>query len=237
MKQLFILFSFLFLSAFCYAQSYNGDVVYLKNGSAIRGVIIEQVPNQSLKIKTADGSIFVYNISDVEKIAKEELEAIEPATKSVYSNVGKKSLKGYKAFIDLGYTFADESREDANRFEASFSNGYRFNNYVFLGAGIAYHDYDAAKLHTVPIFVDFRANFINYRVTPFFDFRSGYSFGDLEGIYSYAGFGVRFGSPQKGACNLSLGYSYQEFEDYYESYYEKETVYTGGFTLKFGIEF
>lgn len=47
------------------------EVVYLKNGSVIRGTIIEQVPNQSLKIKTTDGNIFVFKIDEVEKITKE----------------------------------------------------------------------------------------------------------------------------------------------------------------------
>ena len=31
------------------------DVVYLKDGSVIRGVIVEQIPNLSLKIQTRDG--------------------------------------------------------------------------------------------------------------------------------------------------------------------------------------
>lgn len=48
------------------------DVLYLKNGSVIKGVIIEQVPNESLKIQTADGSIFVYEMDQVAKIAKEQ---------------------------------------------------------------------------------------------------------------------------------------------------------------------
>ena len=47
------------------------DVVYLKNGSVIRGMIIEQTPNVSLKIQTKDGSIFVYKMEDVEKMTKE----------------------------------------------------------------------------------------------------------------------------------------------------------------------
>jgi hypothetical protein len=47
------------------------DVVYLKNGSVIRGVIIEQVPNQYLKIQTNDGSVFVYNDDEIDKITKE----------------------------------------------------------------------------------------------------------------------------------------------------------------------
>ncbi len=48
------------------------DVVELKNGSIIKGIIIEQVPNQTIKIKTADGSLFVYNMAEVIKITKEE---------------------------------------------------------------------------------------------------------------------------------------------------------------------
>lgn len=48
------------------------DVVYLKNGSVIRGMVVEQVPNVSLKIRTADGSVFVYAMDQVEKITKEQ---------------------------------------------------------------------------------------------------------------------------------------------------------------------
>jgi hypothetical protein len=48
------------------------DVVYLKNGSVIRGTIIEQVPNVSLKIQTRDGSVFVYKMEEVEKMTKEK---------------------------------------------------------------------------------------------------------------------------------------------------------------------
>ena len=34
------------------------DVVHLKNGGLIRGTIIEQIPGESLKIQTRDGSVF-----------------------------------------------------------------------------------------------------------------------------------------------------------------------------------
>ena len=47
------------------------DVVYLKNGSIIKGMIIEQIPNVSLKIKTLGGSVFVYKMDEVVKMTKE----------------------------------------------------------------------------------------------------------------------------------------------------------------------
>jgi hypothetical protein len=47
------------------------DVVYLKNGGVIRGMIIEQTPNVQIKIQTKDGSIFVYKMEEIEKMTKE----------------------------------------------------------------------------------------------------------------------------------------------------------------------
>jgi cell division protein FtsL len=47
------------------------EVLYLKNGSIIRGMIIEQIPNEQVKIKTSDGSVFVYTMDQVLKITKE----------------------------------------------------------------------------------------------------------------------------------------------------------------------
>jgi hypothetical protein len=48
------------------------DVVYLKNGGVIRGIIIEQIPNSQLKIQTKDGNIFVYKFEEIEKMTKEQ---------------------------------------------------------------------------------------------------------------------------------------------------------------------
>lgn len=53
------------------AQAEDVDVVYLKNGSRIVGVIVEMVPSENLRIRTADGSEFVYRMDEVERIARE----------------------------------------------------------------------------------------------------------------------------------------------------------------------
>lgn len=47
------------------------DVVYLKNGGIRRGIIVEQVPGESLKIKTNDGSVYVFKMDEISKITKE----------------------------------------------------------------------------------------------------------------------------------------------------------------------
>lgn len=47
------------------------DVIYLKNGSIIRGEIIEQTVGESVKILLLGGSILVYQQSDIEVIKQE----------------------------------------------------------------------------------------------------------------------------------------------------------------------
>ena len=67
LKKLFFVIFFIVAVVSLYAVTYR-DVVYLKNGSIIKGTIIEQIPDESLKIETADGSVFVYSMKDVKKI-------------------------------------------------------------------------------------------------------------------------------------------------------------------------
>lgn len=61
------------------------DVVYLKNGNVIRGTLIEFNPNESVKIQTADGSVFVWQLEEIEKVAKEPAFAplTEPRTEQL----------------------------------------------------------------------------------------------------------------------------------------------------------
>ena len=47
------------------------DVVYLKNGGIVRGTVIEQIPDKSLKIARFDGKVFRYKMNEIDKITKE----------------------------------------------------------------------------------------------------------------------------------------------------------------------
>ena len=43
------------------------NIVHLKNGSVIKGLIVEIILNEKIKIETPDGSVFVYEMSEVER--------------------------------------------------------------------------------------------------------------------------------------------------------------------------
>ncbi len=94
---------------FAFAQGNMQDVVYLKNGSIIRGEIIEMVSGETVKIMTVDGSVFVHDLVDVEKFTKE---------KPIYYGrtiVDKKSpwASGFMSFFvpGLGQLYNGESRK------------------------------------------------------------------------------------------------------------------------------
>ena len=47
------------------------DVVYLENGGIVRSVILEQIPDKSLKIELRDGKEFEYRMRDIARISSE----------------------------------------------------------------------------------------------------------------------------------------------------------------------
>ena len=78
-KKIFLFILLALISFNLFSQSGYRDVVSLKNGSVIKGVIIEQIPGEKLKIETSDGSLFVYQMSEVAKITKEKIPQVQPS--------------------------------------------------------------------------------------------------------------------------------------------------------------
>ena len=58
------------------------DVIYLKDGSVVRGEIIEFVPEDYYKIRITGGSELVFKINEISKITKE--------SKTEYITAGEK---------------------------------------------------------------------------------------------------------------------------------------------------
>ena len=112
MKRTLLFFACLMGMTFAFAQTSLQDVVYLKNGSIIRGDIIEMVPGETIKIMTSDGSVFVHDYADVQKFTKEQ--PVSTINKNAYS-VDEKSpwLSGFLSFCipGLGQFYNGESRK------------------------------------------------------------------------------------------------------------------------------
>lgn len=89
------------------------DAVYLKNGDIIKGVIIENVPNDYVKIELQGGSIFTVKYSDILKMTKEkkiEEEKIQSEKEKLSSNTEGVSLN---ADINKMMLYQKESKSKA----------------------------------------------------------------------------------------------------------------------------
>lgn len=143
------------------------DIVYLKNGSVIKGTIIEQVPNKSLTLQTQDGNTFVYDLNEVNKLARD-------------INTSHNKTQGYLGVVDFGYGFGVGEWE-VDRIRFSVVNGYQFNPYFGMGIGIGFNSYEYQWYnqticeYTLPIFAHFRANLLKTDVTPFAAVNLGYN--------------------------------------------------------------
>ena len=176
MKKIFLLVTALFWGIMCaFAEEYQ-ETLYLKNGSVIKGVVIEQIPGVSLKMQTNDGSIFAYKMEDVEKITK---EAPFVSSGRKIKGKAKATCIGYRGFVDDGYTFGVGKWKNTDRLEMTMSHGYQVVPwfYVGLGVGIHYWTDEDMDFGNIPLFADFRADFLESSVTPFLDLKIGYAFG------------------------------------------------------------
>lgn len=121
--QRFSLLLLLLISNLLFSQKNMEDVVYLKNESVIRGVIIEQIPNQSIKIQTKDGSVYAFKMDEILKITK------ETAVKQIsYRPI--KTKRGYiAASIGAAIPSADFGSNDRKNLAAGYAKktGLTFN--------------------------------------------------------------------------------------------------------------
>ena len=85
MKRNLIILALLIISTLVSAQQ-KRDVVYLKNGSIIKGTVVEYTAEKGIKIETGDGSIFAFRPEEIEKITKEETPVVLPQTGSTNTN-------------------------------------------------------------------------------------------------------------------------------------------------------
>lgn len=238
MKKYLALLLFALMTIVSFGQNNYQDVVYLKNGSIIRGVIIEQVPNKSINIETADRNVFVYQMDEIEKLAKEQYQR---KSGSSLNNTGLQS--GYKGIVELGYQIGTGDY-GMDRLKLNIINGYQINPYFSLGFGTGLRYYFDEEAALIPVFADFRANFINNKVSPYFSLGVGYSFdatNDFEGV----GFllnptvGVSFKVSEKSAMNVGLGYEMQKMDFYYGGYfgYFSSSENSGAISINVGISF
>ena len=208
-KIVFIICMVLCNTLLAFAQN-NQEIVYLKNGNKVKGIIIEEIPNTSIKVKTSNGSILVYSIHEIEKIISPEDEIFQKKFRfKQYNNNPTYDKTGYKGFIDFGGVIGIGNRGDG-AIAVSTTHGYQFNPYFFFGAGIGIEYHMNWETFFIPVFADIKTYFLNKNISPFLGLKAGYSVYDGKGCYINPHIGVTLSSSPRFGMNLTIGYNMQK---------------------------
>ncbi len=236
MKKVIALILFAMFTSFLFAEKNSQDVIYLKNGSIIRGSITEQIPNKTIKIQTSDRNIFVFQMDEIEKITKETIQSKDEST------FNDMSLPiGFKRIVELGYQFG-VGEFGYDRLKIGLILSYQVHPYISIGIGTGLRSYFEFEEALIPFFADFRANLMDSKFSPYVSLGIGYNF---QLANSLKGEGVLI-NPTAGVCmklspnsifNVGLGYEMQRmtFIEYPIGRYFNAN--SGAISLVIGISF
>lgn len=231
MKKLFVLATMLIASFVASAQGLI-ETVYLKNGNVIKGDIVEFQPNKSIKMETADGSLFVFEYKDIEKVTRERHEVRVNYHHRPHRSHDVKFhdaeeqapvfglKKGYRGFVS-----AESMLGDIIGLSMSSTHGAQLNEKIFIGGGVGMiigSDWEDGY-SLFPVYADFRVDFLNKKISPFMELKSGAVFAaqGTTGFYGDFSFGCRF-----KRCSVSFGVNSIPGEaEYYADYYPYTTDY------------
>ncbi|HUX96370.1 MAG TPA: hypothetical protein VMV47_11630 [Bacteroidales bacterium] len=242
MKKYLTLTIFLLISAFSLIAQKSKDVLYLKNGSLIKGTLIEIVTEQ-YKIKTSDGSIFIFPASDVEKLTKEMM---------LYTG---RPETGFTFALEAGILLGEQDAEYEAPFSFNMLAGYIIDkkNIISAGSGVEFF----GKPFT-PLFLEYKRLLSDRKTTPFIYMRGGalmhlggsdsetYDIYNQYEPYNYKG-GLSFGmgtgiswDREDYETYLSFGYRYAHTSYEQKEYYQTPATYNNimnRLEIKFGFRF
>lgn len=247
MKNIFLLLITLFIANnFAKAQK-TQDVVFLENGSILRGEIQDFSESSKVRLLTVDGSIWVFDTSEVYK------------TMVMPSYHAKKPINlmksGYFNITDFGILFGQGNYYSTQTASLNMINGYQINPHFAVGLGVGFEGYD---LPLAPIFVDAKYFFLEKPFSPFVSLQSGYAVplsnyvmtdgkrANRGGVMLGANIGFRKYISDHFGFVASLGYRYQESHSHQEYWWGWEgdnttsttiSRYYNRFAVRFGITF
>lgn len=210
MRNVLLIFSlFLITPAAALTQSVQEkqDVVYLKNGSIIRGVIIESDRDDYIRIRFSDSNVMDIHVYTILEIKEETVNKTPGTKREGRSSVYHYNTSGY--MNRSGVEILTGSGANTPRFYTV--NGIHFNPHVSAGFGLGLTPYNE-PLTLIPFFVDFNYRFLKANTSPYLSLKAGYNFSIYEdeeeiplnmhsgGLIFNPGLGIEF--------NLSSGFGW-----------------------------
>lgn len=198
------------------------DVVYLRNGSQLRGTLLENRPGGAVKIQLLGGSIFVLEQGEVDSIAKAP-RFVDP--KSILPLQRKKT--GWWNASTMGLNFGQTAGGYNNTGTVGIAvhnvTGYFIHPAIGIGLGAGFDYYDSYYSPMVPLYLQVEGMWIREGPTPYYFASGGYGLslsGEQQngwgytrhedgGLFWQAGLGIRLFTQRDLHFVLQVAYRQQ----------------------------
>lgn len=201
-----------------YCQHEYADVIYLKNGKVVKGKI-KKIENQIVEFETLNHTTLSLGIKEIEHIRNERITDVKnPQNAELH--------KGFVRFVELAHTVGTGNimtrfgglRNTMQGQEISFSYSYAVLPSFYAGLGTGYSK--QGNLQLIPVFLDLRTDFANGKWRPFFNLRTGHSFGWAEnrqgtnnaGFMIQGNLGIRLMLDRVKSAYFSIGLKSQQIQ-------------------------
>ncbi len=233
------------------------DILYLKDGSILRGKILQIIPDKETKIQILGDSLQM----DIPACMIKKLvqEFIKPATMKS-SGLYEFRENGWYGFVGVHATpfrISPAYAQPVIRYGRGINAavGYQFNRLLGVGIGVgAEQKFKNEGDVMVYINADLRGYFLQKKLTPFYSLGLGYGFpqivttdfliGAKGNMYVHPAVGIRFSGGSGVNMTLDLGYRLQQIRyDYEETWrndigrFYSETWIYNRIALRLGICF
>ena len=183
------------LTFFCIAGTFSQnqrDVLYLTDGTVVKGYIVETIPERSVTIQTSDSTVSTYDVSEISRMSKEvylgkETAPQRPGAKAMQprevQNADEVLFHPISVFAGVALPVGEFHSTDSE------SGGFALAGYTF-GVDLAYDlEHEVFWLTTISISYN-KLDELSYRKASGLPSSINLDFGSYSTISPVTGFGV-----------------------------------------------
>ncbi|MFM9950208.1 MAG: hypothetical protein ACKV1O_19900 [Saprospiraceae bacterium] len=222
------------------------DVVYLKDGSVLKGLIVNYEQGATLNFRLQNGEEIVIIDSEIARIVQ---DVREPKANSyddlINGKVKAKPKEQVYNFKERGFYNATMlgslNTRAGNEFKMGLSfhnvSGFQFSRWLGIGLGVGIETYGTDDDEVIyPIFAEFRG-YLNKKIkAPYYSLGAGYGFmatNEKEFITEARGgwmlhpaIGLRFSGKKHSNLTADIGYKFQK------AYFRRDFTFNGDIEIR-----
>jgi len=223
------------------------DIVYLKDGSVLKGQIVSYEQGRSLLFKLQNGETITLQDANIARIVQDTGEprsnSYDGLTQTRPKKVKKEPVYNFseRGFYDVLSLGSLNTRTSNSEFKMGISlhnvAGFQFSRMLGIGLGLGIETYGTDDREVIyPVFAEFRGYFNKKIKAPYYTLNAGYGFmatNEREFITEARGgwmlhpaVGLRFSANKHSNITADIGYKFQK------AYYRRDFNFNGDIEIR-----